>query len=144
MTPNEGDPSANSLPPLVRRQVSYAVRRHCVSFTVVLNACGMRCDLDVQIRSIKVHRPLQNSRTPLCGTNSVILSPPISIIVLVRADKVQCVAAVANGMCCEFHDSVLTAYGQSPLYSPHPVVASRRGPRTNILLSRTQQHGEGI
>jgi hypothetical protein len=38
----------------------------------------MRCDLDVQIRSIKVHRPLQNSRTSLCGTNSVILSPPIS------------------------------------------------------------------
>lgn len=143
MTPNVGGPSANSLPPLVRRQ--YRTRRHCVSFTVVLNTCGMRCDLDVQIRSIKVHRPLQNSRTSLCGTNSVISSPPISIIVLVRAQtKVQCAAGVANKMCCEFHNSVLTTYGQSPFYSPHRGVASRRGPRTNILLSRTQQHGEGI
>lgn len=41
----------------------------------------MACDLDVQIRSIKVHRPLQNSRISLCGTSSVVLSPPMSPLI---------------------------------------------------------------
>ena len=49
----------------------------------------------------------------------------------------------ANKIAASFITQCFTTYGESAFYSPHRVVASRRGPRTNILLSRTSKPAMG-
>jgi hypothetical protein len=71
--------------------------------------------------------------------SSVILSPPI---IIVGTQTASCVAGCEQSA-ASFITQCSTTYGESAFYSPHRVVASRRGPRTNILLSRTSNLARG-
>lgn len=90
---------------------------------LLLNTCGMRPRRS-NIRSIKVHRPLQNSRISLCGMSPVILSPSI-IINCWYADKVRCRMRTKSRSASFIPHCLL--HSANPL-STH--LASRRGPRT--------------
>ena len=101
------------------------------------------CDIDRQIRSIKVHGPLQNSRIKFVWDELRDIVPAAPIIICWCADKVRCRMRTE---CCEFHNSVLSAYYIRQirfLLTSLIFVASRRGPRTYILLSRTRNLARG-